>query len=30
MLFTFRGAKIIRIETVMHEGEALEAVGLSE
>jgi ketosteroid isomerase-like protein len=30
MLFTFRGAKIIRIETIMHQGEALEAVGLSE
>jgi ketosteroid isomerase-like protein len=30
MLFTFRGGKIVRIETVMHEAEALEAVGLSE
>ena len=30
MLFTFRGKKIVRIEIVMHEREALEAVGLSE
>ncbi|MBA2764116.1 MAG: nuclear transport factor 2 family protein [Thermoleophilaceae bacterium] len=30
MLFTFRGGKILRIETVMHEADALEAVGLSE
>ncbi len=30
MLFTFRGKKIVRIETVMDEREALEAVGLSE
>ena len=28
MLFTFRGERIIRVESVMHEGEALEAVGL--
>jgi ketosteroid isomerase-like protein len=28
MLFTFRGAMIVRIETVMAEAEALEAVGL--
>jgi ketosteroid isomerase-like protein len=30
MLFTFRGRKVVRYETVMHEHEALEAVGLSE
>jgi hypothetical protein len=30
MLFTFRGKKIVRIESIMSEGEALEAVGLSE
>jgi ketosteroid isomerase-like protein len=30
MLFTFRGRKIVRIESVMGESEALEAVGLSE
>jgi len=30
MLFTFRGGKIVRMESVMGEGEALEAVGLSE
>ena len=30
MLFSFRGEKVIRYETVMHEAEALEAVGLSE
>jgi ketosteroid isomerase-like protein len=30
MLFTFRGKKIVRIESVMDEREALEAVGLSE
>jgi len=30
MLFTFRGRKIVRCETVLHEAEALEAVGLSE
>jgi ketosteroid isomerase-like protein len=29
-LFTFRGQKIVRIESIMSEGEALEAVGLSE
>jgi ketosteroid isomerase-like protein len=30
MLFTFRGKKIVRIESVMSQGEALEAAGLSE
>jgi ketosteroid isomerase-like protein len=30
MLFTFRGKWVIRYETVMHETEALEALGLSE
>ena len=30
MLFTFRGNKIVRLETVMHKHEALKAVGLSE
>ena len=30
LLFTFRGGKIVRMESVMGEGEALEAVGLSE
>jgi ketosteroid isomerase-like protein len=30
MLFTFRGRKIVRIESVLHRAEALEAVGLSE
>ncbi len=30
MLFTFRGRRIVRIETVMEEAEALEALGLSE
>jgi ketosteroid isomerase-like protein len=30
MLFTFRGGKIVRMESFMGEGEALEAVGLSE
>jgi len=29
MLFTFRGRKIVRLESVMHEAEALEAVGLT-
>jgi ketosteroid isomerase-like protein len=29
MLFTFRAAKIVRIESIMSEGEAREAVGLS-
>lgn len=29
-LITFRGDKILRMEHVMHEREALEAVGLSE
>ena len=30
MLFTFRGGKIVRMESVMHEPEALEAVGLKD
>ena len=30
VLFTFRGGKIVRMESIMGEGEALEAVGLSE
>jgi hypothetical protein len=30
MLFTFRGAKIVRIESVLTESEALAAAGLSE
>jgi ketosteroid isomerase-like protein len=30
MLFTFRGDKVVRYETVMREREALEAVGLAE
>jgi len=30
MLFTFRGKKIVRLESIMDEGEALEAVGLAE
>jgi ketosteroid isomerase-like protein len=30
MLFTFRGRKIVRIESIISEGEALEAVGLPE
>lgn len=30
MLFTFRGGKILRMESVMSETEALEAVGLLE
>ncbi len=29
-LFTFRGGKIVRLESVMHERDALAAVGLSE
>ena len=29
-LFTFRGAKIVRMESVMNEAEALEAAGLRE
>jgi uncharacterized protein len=28
-LFTFRGGKIVRMESIMSEGEALEAAGLS-
>jgi hypothetical protein len=30
MLFTFRGPTIVRIDSLLSEGEALEAVGLSE
>jgi hypothetical protein len=30
MLCTFRGGKVVRMEAVRDEGEALEAVGLSE
>jgi ketosteroid isomerase-like protein len=30
MLFTFRGGKIVRLESVLNEAEALEAAGLSE
>ena len=30
VLFTFRGGKIVRMESIMGEGEALEAVGLSD
>ncbi len=30
MLFSFRGRRIIRIETVIQEADALEAVGLDE
>ena len=30
MLFTFRGKKIVRLENLMDEGEALEAAGLLE
>jgi ketosteroid isomerase-like protein len=30
MLFTFRGKKIVRIESIMSEGEAFAAAGLSE
>jgi len=29
-LFTFRGGKIVRMESVMNEREALEAAGLRE
>jgi ketosteroid isomerase-like protein len=29
-LFTFRGGKIVRMESIMDEGAALQAVGLSE
>jgi ketosteroid isomerase-like protein len=29
MLFTFRGSKIVRMEAVMEEAKALEAVGLA-
>src|SRR3954471_13465669 len=30
MLFTFRGGKVVRMESIMGESEALEAVGLRE
>lgn len=30
ILMTFRGGQIVRMESVMHESEALEAAGLSE
>jgi hypothetical protein len=30
LLFTFRGRKIVRMESIVDEGEALEAAGLSE
>ncbi len=30
MLFTFQGARIVRIDNVLEEKEALEAAGLSE
>jgi ketosteroid isomerase-like protein len=30
VLFTFRGGKIVRMESIMGESEALEAVGLRE
>ncbi len=30
MLFTFRGGRIVRMESMLHEAEALEAVGLRE
>jgi|ERR687897_3293977 ketosteroid isomerase-like protein len=30
MLFTFRGGKIVRIESILDRGEALEAAGLRE
>ena len=30
MLFTFRGRKIVRMESVLNEAEAREAIGLSE
>jgi ketosteroid isomerase-like protein len=30
MLFTFRGSKIVRIESILERDEALEAAGLSE
>jgi ketosteroid isomerase-like protein len=29
-LWTFRGGKVIRVETILSQSEALEAVGLSE
>ena len=29
-LWTFRGGKVIRLETIMREAEALEAAGLRE
>ena len=30
MLFTFRGRKIVRMDSVLQRAEALEALGLSE
>jgi ketosteroid isomerase-like protein len=30
MLFTFRGRKIVRLESIVDESEALEAAGLRE
>jgi ketosteroid isomerase-like protein len=30
MLFTFRGGKIVRIESILERDDALEAAGLSE
>jgi uncharacterized protein len=30
MLFTFRGGKIVRIESILERGQALEAAGLQE
>jgi hypothetical protein len=30
VLFTFRGRKIVRMESIMGESEALEAAGLRE
>jgi ketosteroid isomerase-like protein len=30
MLFTFRGKKIVRVESVIEEAQALKAAGLSE
>jgi ketosteroid isomerase-like protein len=30
MLFTFRGGRIVRIESILDEAEALEAAGLSQ
>jgi ketosteroid isomerase-like protein len=30
MLFTFRGGKIVRIESILERDQALEAAGLSD